>query len=137
MAAGKEDQLTFSWEWFNIEGPDRARKLQEDGLLDIRMEKIGENYEITQTHFLSDVSLRVLDRDQSSADQDPRKPTWRVKILKDSDIEWPTFAGGHVLTASEAAAWHSANPPPPSFWSSLIKVASDNTTGTTEANDSQ
>lgn len=85
LRAVKEDHNTFSWEWFTIDGPDGATKLQEDGKLRIQIEQAARGWEVLRTDFLTDVSLRI-----TRFDGDPSKePSWRVTIHRDSWIAWP------------------------------------------------
>lgn len=123
MAAGKDDERTFCWEWFEVTAANRARKLQESGELEFQTERIGGFWEVVRTRFLSDVSMRVIEWSNRSGTD----PTWRVRILKDSEIEWLTLAGGRVVLARDAIAWHVAHPPPPSFWSTLVRAAQQST----------
>lgn len=128
MATGRDDQQTFCWEWFNVEG-NKAHKLQEKGELEFSSEKLGADYEVTKTVFLTDVEMRVLDWEDGSPD--PKNPKWRVKIRQGSTIDWPTAAGGKVVNSTEAAQWYKAHPPKPGFWESLVKEAEKNAADTT------
>lgn len=129
ITAGKEDEITFSWEWFNVVKPGIARKLQETGELEFDSMQIGSNHEITRLRFATDISLRVMKQENTDVGGF-EKPDWRVKILENSEIKWPTIAGGKVQPATDAAAWRKANPPPPGFWSSLVKAAENETSQT-------
>lgn len=82
LVASRTDQQTFSWEWFEVDSPTHATKLQEAGELSISTER-GE---LTRTEFLTDVSLRVI---RFPGGADPRNPDWRVRIAKGSYVNWP------------------------------------------------
>lgn len=125
MGAGREDIATFCWEWFNVDGRNRALKLQEKGALEFEEMQIGSTWEITRTRFVTDVTMRVADWARQKSPRDPE--TWRVKILKDSDITWPTIVGKKVMSAEAAAQYLKTHPrPTPStFWSNLVKVAAE------------
>jgi len=127
IAAGKEDEVTFCWEWFNVEKQNRARKIQESGELEFQVEQVGEYWEIAQTRFVSDVSMRVI----QWATKSGHEPTWRVKIHKDSQIEWPTVARKKVLLVRDADAWLASHPPEPGFWDRLVKAAEESSSTAT------
>jgi hypothetical protein len=130
MAAGKTDQQTFCWEWFRVAAmkPNFAKKLQESGELEFEPMKIGDHYEVAETRFLSDISMRVIDwtrQDKNSTDS-----TWRVKILEGSKIQWPTFADNRVMTATNAESWHAKHPPRPTIWANWVKAATETSKST-------
>lgn len=89
LFTGRNDERTFCWEWFSVARKDRATKLQETGELKVRFDDVGGSTKIGRTEFLTDVSFRVMRMSELRPDQ-PRQPTWRVKILKGSWMEWPT-----------------------------------------------
>lgn len=98
LAAEHETTPTFSWEWFNVgDGQGRAKKLQEDGELGIRL-KLGRSgdWEVGHTEFLTDVSLRV--EPKEGAGRRSPGPRWRVRILEGSRVTWPSAdeAPGHL-----------------------------------------
>lgn len=126
MAAGRDDQRTFCWEWFVVDHPGRARKLQESGTLGFRQEKIGDFWEIAFTRFDSEVSMRVFDSNALRLRITPDSPTWRVRILEDSHIVWPTLVGRRVLLPSDAKNCEVT--PQPGFWSHLVRAAEEDTT---------
>lgn len=130
MAAGRDYQQTFCWEWFNVAGPNRAVKLQEKGELEFESEKLGKNYEVTKTKFLTDISMRVADFEKSPK---PGEFDWRVKIMKGSEVEWPTVAGKKILRPAAAKEWHDANPPQPGFWERLLETAAEETSSSKRA----
>ncbi|HTQ10851.1 MAG TPA: hypothetical protein VMI31_12315, partial [Fimbriimonadaceae bacterium] len=85
LVGDRDDQATFSWDWFNIDDPSHptsATKLQELGKLSI---KARPEIKATEIKFLTDVSVRVAREN----DADPRDPTWRIKILKGSVVDFP------------------------------------------------
>ena len=94
MQAKRDGERTFCWEWFNLdEGGVTASKLQETGTLRLRWTRNRQAHqELTQITFLTDVSLRVA-RD----DDDPRHPTWRVRVLAGSVVDWPESGDGMQL----------------------------------------
>jgi hypothetical protein len=58
----------------------------------------------------------------------PRDPeTWRVQILKDTDITWPTIVDKKVTTAEAAAEYLKAHPgvqqTPGTFMRGLARAA--------------
>lgn len=86
---GRRDDLeTSGWEWFQVRFGE-ARKLQEGGTLGIKLAQIGPKVEIIETSFDTDVVLRL------ESDEDKRRK-WRLKILKGSEITWPSLVDGKV-----------------------------------------
>jgi len=81
----RDDVKTFSWDWFDVDRPGHANKLQESGALSFETNKTSIGTEISRMHFLKDVSIRI-DR---LGQKDPVEPAWRIKILKGSEIIWP------------------------------------------------
>jgi hypothetical protein len=59
LTGNKVSSGFFSWEWFNVEGNDEARKLQESGLLHFEKSTTPCGEEIIYMRFESDVSLRT------------------------------------------------------------------------------
>jgi hypothetical protein len=90
----REDEQTFSWEWFNVDGPSHATKIQEGGELGIKIKRTQVGPEIVYTEFLTDVSLRVL---RFSLGIDPRDPDWRINIARGSYVTWPSKVKGEVV----------------------------------------
>ncbi len=80
LTADREDERTFSWEWFNLRSSAEAWKLQEAGRLGLKTVKHEGIEELVRTEFLTDVSLRVV-RFAAAMDMEPK---WRVNISKDS-----------------------------------------------------
>ncbi|MEZ0326252.1 MAG: hypothetical protein ACAH95_10125 [Fimbriimonas sp.] len=93
LTATRDDVDTFCWEWFNVDSPTKATKLQERGELGILIDKVEGGYDVLRTNFLSDISMRI----QKSADGAGADPRWRLNILKGSRIDWPKLAHGKVL----------------------------------------
>lgn len=91
----KRDDLekVFSWEWFIVNYEDHAYKLQEEGSLRIKLAHVGSGWEVTNTEFLSDASLRAF----IAGEDVPDKPRWRVKILKGSFVRWPSLVNGAIV----------------------------------------
>lgn len=92
LQASRDGERTFCWEWFDLdEGGATASKLQETGSLQLQWTRNRQGHqELTQTTFLTDVSLRL-------SDDDPRHPTWRVRVLAGSVVGWPESGNGMHL----------------------------------------
>jgi hypothetical protein len=84
---------TFCWEWFDINGNKHAIKLQETGEIAFDTQKIGAQWEISRTEFLTDVEFRVKLYDPEWTQGAPK---WRVTILKGSYMNWPSLVGDTV-----------------------------------------
>jgi hypothetical protein len=91
LTGKRDDVKTFSWDWFVVDRPGHATKLQESGELSFDTKRTPNGTEINHMQFLTDVSIRVVRRDQDLPD-----PTWRIKIFKGSDITWPVLLDGEV-----------------------------------------
>jgi len=91
LTLDRDDRSTFSWEWFQVDSPTRATKLQETGQLGIALSKTPRGYSVSRTEFLTDVSLRTLLFSES-----PDTVHWRTTISKSSVINWPTVRNGQV-----------------------------------------
>jgi hypothetical protein len=85
---------TFCWEWFVVDREKRATKLQEDGELAFDAKKVGTNWEVTRTEFLTDVTFRVQLSEMNRPGYDLK---WRVTILKGSHVSWPSLVGDTVI----------------------------------------
>lgn len=92
LTGDRDDVTTFSWDWFVVDRPGHATKLQESGELSFDTKKTPNGTEINHMQFLTDVSFRVYRRDH----HDPLNPPWRIKIFKGSDISWPVLLDGVV-----------------------------------------
>ena len=86
LTCGRKTEETFCWEWFEIDRPGHAKKLQESGELAISFEKSPTGVEIKKIEFLSDVSMRV----NLAKDWNPFAVKWRIKIFKGTVITWPS-----------------------------------------------
>mgnify|MGYP000870973714 CR=1 FL=1 len=94
LTVDRKDIATFCWEWFDLDGPEHATKLQEQGELRIRTAQIGQVWEVVNTEFLSDASFRVA---RFGIDDPVSKPKWRVVIEKGSVIQWPSVLDGKII----------------------------------------
>ncbi len=90
----------FSWEWFDVDDVSHARKLQESGELRISHVRVGTRWELGQTEFETDVSLRVFD-DGSGISQ--YRPRWRIRVRKGSHIQWPSVTDDMVVAYVDPA----------------------------------
>ncbi len=97
LTGGRDDMETFSWDWFVIDRPGHATKLQESGELSFDTKKTPNGTEINHMVFLTDVSIRV----SRLTDADPLNPAWRIKIFKGSTISWPALIDGKVQALSK------------------------------------
>ena len=86
FTAKKTDAPTFSWEWFRIEKPGEAVKLQEKGRLALEVIQNQDTAEVVRTEFLTDVSLRIMRFPWVI----PFYPHYRISILEGSWIRWPS-----------------------------------------------
>jgi hypothetical protein len=86
---------TFSWEWFNFDGDERAKKLQEGGELRARTDKGPRGWEVVETEFVTDISLRLRTRTLGCllGMIFPPKTLWRIRLLRGSHIAWPLTNG--------------------------------------------
>jgi hypothetical protein len=84
-----------SWEWFDLESATHARKRQETGELTVAYVPVGPRWELGRTLFDTDVSLRVYDG--GIIDVARNKPRWRIRIQKNSYIEWPSVLDGVIV----------------------------------------
>lgn len=82
IVATRDDMDTFCWEWFNVDRPGHAVKLQETGELAFTTRSDGSLMRVT---FLTDVSCRV----NPLSDAPDADPKWRVRIHKGSVITLP------------------------------------------------
>ena len=93
LVGGRDDGQTFSWDWFNIDKPGHAEKLQENGELAFEVVTTPNGKEVSRIEFLTDVSVRVA----RFGNMDVLNPEWRIKVLKGSVIVWPYLDGGKVV----------------------------------------
>ncbi len=89
----RDDEKTFSWDWFEVDQPGHAKKLQESGELSFDTKKTPNGNEIDRMEFLTDVSIRV----SRMTDSDPLNFAWRIQISKGSVINWPALVNGEVV----------------------------------------
>ena len=82
--------LTFSWDWFNVQASGKATKLQETGQLSFEEETTLWGNEIVRMVFDTDVSFRIM----KMASAMTLEPTWRIRVLKGSEICWPSLIDG-------------------------------------------
>ncbi len=93
MVSSRDDVDTFCWEWFVVDRPGHATKLQETGDLGIALTQVGGYWEVTRTNFLQDISFRV----NPMTDSPGEDARWRVKILKGSTVTWPSVVKGKFV----------------------------------------
>jgi len=91
LTGGRNDQRTFSWDWFTVDRPGHATKLQDSGELSFDTKKTSNGIEIHRMEFLTDVSIRVCRESDA-----PLDPSWRIKIFKGSVICWPVLVNGEA-----------------------------------------
>lgn len=99
LSVERTDMKTVCWEWFSVDGPTHAKKLQETGELGFRVAKVGGIWQKVRTDFLTDISMRLW-RDAGTPDGFPKEkvpPVWRVKIRKGSYIKWPCLVNGRIV----------------------------------------
>jgi len=87
-------RLTSSWEWFNVVSAGKAAKLQESGELSFEQAETACGEEIVRMVFETDVSIRI--KKQRSAKTD--EPAWRIRVLRGSEICWPSLVGGEIVS---------------------------------------
>jgi hypothetical protein len=74
----------FSWEWFNLSGPNSYVKLQESGEVSVLYRGAKEEKEIAEIKFDTDVSLRL--RETRTVNRE----THRILIKKGSILKFPS-----------------------------------------------
>jgi hypothetical protein len=92
LTGGRTDEKLFSWEWFNIDKPGHAVKIQENGEVNFTAHKTSFGLEIDRLDFPVDISLRTFNK----ADWLPINPRWRITILKGSWVRWPAVPTVHT-----------------------------------------
>jgi hypothetical protein len=90
LTADHDSEDVFSWEWFSVEGPGKAIKLQETGELAFATNKAGY---ISKMSFLTPISIRI----KRAIDDVSAGERWRINISKGSTITWPSFINGKVV----------------------------------------
>ncbi len=88
----REDERSFGWEWFQVDGFGHALKLQESGELSFDTKITPNGTEINRMEFLTDVSIRI----SHLSDTAPSRPAWRINIFQGSVIYWPVLVNGEV-----------------------------------------
>ena len=89
----RTDLQTFSWDWFNVDGPKHATKIQEPGEMRFAITRSASLWEIAETEFLTDVSVRISRINL----QNPEPITsWRIEVEQGSHILWPCVVGDTV-----------------------------------------
>lgn len=73
----------FSWEWFNVTGPGKFKKLQESGEVSVVYREVRQNKEIAEIHFDTDISLRL------NESKEVGKKTHRILVRKGSVLKFP------------------------------------------------
>jgi hypothetical protein len=79
----KRSDCGFSWEWFNLSGPDTYIKLQESGEISASYRTIQAMREISEIRFDTDVSLRL------NESNNIKRETHRILIKKGSILRFP------------------------------------------------
>lgn len=94
LCGGREGESVFSWDWFNVDEPGHATKIQEKGELGIEVAKVGGNWEVVKTEFLTDVSLRLM---RFNFTMIIMQPKWRIDIAEGSVVHWPSLVDGEKV----------------------------------------
>ena len=89
---------TFSWDWFEIDSPTHATKLQEGGELAISGLEVDSKWQIGRIEFLTDTVIRI----QLFDGRPDREPDWLITIGRGSFVNWPP--GRRVPKAAAAPA---------------------------------
>lgn len=82
----------FSWDWFEVERPGFARKIQEGGELAFEIALRDGKHQIVMTELLSDISIRLK---ALSAPRD--QLAFRINLKKGSVIHWPYLVDDKVV----------------------------------------
>ena len=100
FALNVKDQLSpmnFGWEWFLVDSPEHATKLQETGELELTLRDPKELVEVIGCKFLTDVSLRFSSEEYSmNRPMDPLKSEFRLTIKAGSYVRWPVLVDGVI-----------------------------------------
>jgi hypothetical protein len=89
LSASRTGAQTFGWDWFHVEADGRAKKIQEEGVLEVELEETRRGWQIGRTVFLTDVSLRIFgDGLMGLAGVMSNRPRWRVQIERGSSVRW-------------------------------------------------
>jgi len=91
-------ERNFGWDWFNRDGQDAAKKLQESGSLRLEHGDHVLGRQITQMRFETDVSLRLWQTKPGDTMVRPElPPMWRLRIDAGSEMFWPSLVDGVVV----------------------------------------
>jgi hypothetical protein len=82
----------FCWEWFIVANGGHAKKLQETGEIYYETTTTGSGEEIAYMRFESDVPIRLM----PFAMPPSLEPSWRIDVLKGSEIYWPFLGDGEI-----------------------------------------
>lgn len=106
----RADQQMFSWDWFDVDGPRHATKIQETGELRFAITRSGSLWEIVETEFLSDASVRIAKFGENPVEN----ISWRIEVEQGSHILWPCVVGDSVsiLPATQPRSRKSAHRTP-------------------------
>ncbi len=98
LVARRTDERSFCWEWFNVDNERHAKKIQETGELAVVTDNPNGQWQIVRTEFLTDVSIRVMQRQEDGSGEDgpDMTPTWRVLVRRGSWVNWPSLVNGVV-----------------------------------------
>lgn len=88
----RDDIPSFGWEWFDVDCPGYAKKLQESGELSFDEIETANGIEIWHMEFLTDVSMRLSRMPSGSV----AEPEWRILVYKGFNIKWPALIDNEV-----------------------------------------
>ena len=103
LMAGRDDIHSFSWEWFDVDSPGHAVKLQETGELEFAIAKTSTGWPITRMFFPTEISLRI---DRMTDPPSDKPSPWRIKIAAGTEIYWPLVVNGKLIPVSRSGAKH-------------------------------
>lgn len=84
---------SFSWEWFVVDAPGHAYKLQEEGELAFETRRLDRGVDIIETRLLKPLCCRI----SRFGVDNPLTPHWRLEIAKGTEIRWPSLIDGKVV----------------------------------------
>ena len=99
FSARNSETPSFCWEWFVVDQPGHANKLQEEGEVSYRMLETAEGFDMVETRFLKDLSFRII---RFGLDE-PMSPHWRLEIAAGSEVTWPSLLDGKVVVNERAS----------------------------------
>jgi hypothetical protein len=85
LVGGYSKADTFSWDWFEVDSPTHATKLQEGGELALSGVEVDAKWQIGRIEFLTDTVIRI----QLFDGKPDREPDWLIKIGRGSYVNWP------------------------------------------------